>query len=39
MSVGISELEAVKANVARLEAEVRELKDLVAEVRAELGIK
>ena len=38
-SLGISELAAVKANVARLEAEVRELKDLLAEVRAQLGMK
>ena len=37
-SLGISELAAVKANVARLEAEVRELKDLLAKVRAQLGI-
>ena len=38
-SLGISELAAVKANVARLEAEVHELKDLVAKVCAQLGIK
>ena len=38
-SLGISELAAVKANVARLEAEVRELKDLLAKVHAQLGIK
>jgi hypothetical protein len=29
----------VKANVARLEAEVHELKDLLAKVCAQLGIK
>jgi uncharacterized protein YceH (UPF0502 family) len=39
LSLGISELAAVKANVARLEAEVRELKDLLAKVHAQLGIK
>jgi hypothetical protein len=38
-SLGISELAAVKANVARLEAEVHELKDLLAKVCAQLGIK
>ena len=38
-SLGISERAAVKANVARLEAEVRELKDLLAKVHAQLGIK
>jgi uncharacterized protein YceH (UPF0502 family) len=38
-SLGISELAAVKANIARLEGEVRELKDLLAKVCAELGIK
>jgi uncharacterized protein len=38
-SLGISELAAVKANVARLEVEVRELKDLLAKVCAQLGIK
>jgi uncharacterized protein len=38
-SLGISELAAVQANVARLEAEVRELKDLLAKVCAQLGIK
>jgi len=38
-SPGISELAAVKTNVARLEAEVHELKDLLAKVCAELGIK
>jgi uncharacterized protein len=37
-SLGISELAAVKANVARLEAEVREMKDLLAKVCAQLGI-
>ena len=38
-SPGISELAAVKANVARLEAEVHELKGLLARVCAQLGIK
>ena len=38
-SLDISELAAVKANVARLEAEVHELKDLLAKVCAQLGIK
>jgi len=38
-SPGIDELAAMKANVARLEADVRELKDLLARVCAELGIK
>jgi len=38
-SLGISELAEVKANVARLEAEVRELKDLLAKVCAQLGVK
>ena len=38
-SLGVSELAAVKTNVARLEAEVHELKDLLAKVCAELGIK
>jgi uncharacterized protein len=38
-SLAISELAAVKANVARLEAEVQELKDLLAKVCAQLGIK
>jgi uncharacterized protein YceH (UPF0502 family) len=37
--LAVSELAAVKANVARLEAEVRELKELLARVCAELGIK
>ena len=37
--LAVSELAAVKANVARLEAEVRELKDLLAKVCAELGIR
>jgi uncharacterized protein YceH (UPF0502 family) len=37
-SLGISELAAVKANVARLEAEMRELKDLLAKVCARLGM-
>jgi uncharacterized protein YceH (UPF0502 family) len=38
-SLGISELAAVKANVARLESEVHELKDLLARVCAQLGMK
>jgi hypothetical protein len=38
-SLGISELAAVKANVARLEAEVHVLKDLLAKVCAQLSIK
>jgi uncharacterized protein YceH (UPF0502 family) len=38
-SLGISELAALKANVARLEAEVDELKDLLATVCVQLGIK
>ena len=38
-SLGISELAAVKANLARLEAEVQELKDLLARVCAQLGMK
>jgi uncharacterized protein YceH (UPF0502 family) len=38
-SLGDAELAAVKANVARLEADVRELKDLLARICAELGIK
>jgi uncharacterized protein len=38
-SSGISELASVKASVARLEAEVRELRDQIAKVHAELGIK
>jgi uncharacterized protein len=38
-SLGISEVAAVKADVARLEAEVRELKALLAKVCAQLGIK
>ena len=36
--VGVTELAAVKANVARLEAELSELKALVAKISAELGI-
>ena len=32
------EVEAVKSNIARLEAEVHELKDLLAKVCAKLGI-
>jgi hypothetical protein len=35
----MSELAAVKANVARLEAELRELKDLLAKICAQLGIE
>lgn len=35
----VSEMAAVKANVARLETEVRELKALLAKVCAELGIR
>jgi hypothetical protein len=35
----MSELGAVKANVARLEAELRELKDVLAKVCARLGIE
>ena len=38
-SLAISELAEVKANVARLEAEVHELKGLLAKVCAQLGIK
>ena len=38
-SLGTSELAAVKANVARLEAEVHELKGLLARVCAQLGHK
>lgn len=38
-AAGHSELAAVKANIARLEAEVRELKDLLAKVCSELGMK
>ena len=38
-SPDMSELAAVKANVARLEAELRELKDLLAKVCARLGIE
>lgn len=38
-AAGPSELAAVKANVARLEAEVRELRGQLARVCAELGIK
>ena len=38
-SPDMSELAAVKANVARLEAELRELKDLLAKICAQLGIE
>ena len=38
-SIGVSELAAVKANVARLETEVAELKTLVAKLCAELGVR
>jgi uncharacterized protein len=38
-SVCTSELAAVKASVARLEAEVRELRDQIAKVHAQLAIK
>jgi uncharacterized protein len=38
-SLGISELAVVKANVARLESEVHELKDLLAKVCVQLGMK
>jgi uncharacterized protein len=38
-SFGTSELAAVKASVARLEAEVRELRDQIAKVHAQLAIK
>jgi len=38
-SPGISELAAVKATVARLEAELREQKHLLAKVCAQLGIE
>jgi 2-polyprenyl-6-methoxyphenol hydroxylase-like FAD-dependent oxidoreductase len=38
-SFGTSELAAVKASVARLEAEVRELRDQIAKLHAQLGIK
>jgi len=37
-SLNIGEVAAVKANIARLEAEVHELKDLLAKVCAKLGI-
>ncbi|MDQ5848457.1 MAG: YceH family protein [Pseudomonadota bacterium] len=37
--VSLGELAALKANVARLEAEVVELKAMVARIRAELGIR
>jgi uncharacterized protein YceH (UPF0502 family) len=38
-SAGSSELSAVKASVARLEAEVRELRDQIAKLHAQLGIE
>jgi uncharacterized protein len=38
-SLGISEFAAVKAKIARLEAEVDELKDLLAKVCAQLSVK
>src|SRR5215471_8870207 len=38
-SPSMSELAAVKANVARLEAELREMKHLLAKVCAQLGIE
>ncbi len=38
-SFGTSELAAVKASVARLEAEVRELRGQIAKLHAQLGIK
>ena len=37
--LAVSELASLKANVARLEADVRELKDLLAKVCAVLGMK
>ena len=37
--LGVSELGALKANVARLEGEVAELKALVARISGELGIR
>ena len=37
--LAVSEVAALKANIARLEADVRELKQLLAKVCAELGIK
>src|SRR5688572_11964819 len=36
--LAVSEVAALKANIARLEADVRELKELLAKVCAELGI-
>ena len=39
VDLGVSELAAVKANVARLENEVSELKALVAKICADLGIR
>ena len=37
--LGVSELAALKANVARLEAELRALKTLVARISTDLGIR
>ena len=37
--LGVSELAALKANVARLEADVRALKTLVAKISVDLGIQ
>jgi len=37
--VAMSEIAAMKANIARLQAEVGELKALVAKICSELGIK
>jgi uncharacterized protein YceH (UPF0502 family) len=38
-AVGVSDLAAMKASIAHLEAEVRELRDQIAKVQAQLGIK
>ena len=38
-SLAVSEIAAVKANVARLETEVEELKSIVARLCSELGVK